>query len=247
VTVTSTDLLRSRGQGLRGVLVELGFVGLAAVLNLAVRAYTVDDLETAVANAHDVLALQQDLGIDWERAVQDATLAAPWLSSFCAWFYVWGYFPVVGLALVWLYLRRPATYAVLRNAVLVSGAVGLAAYAFYPCAPPRLAGLGYTDTVATSVLDAAARPGGFANELAAIPSFHVGWLMLVGVVVFRVTRSVPLRILCVVHPALMSYAVVATGNHWVLDIPAGAAITVVGLYGAGRIRASRQVRVATAV
>jgi hypothetical protein len=235
LTPPTAGLLRARGRGLGGVLAELGLVGVALAVNLLVRWYTLDDLDTAVAHARDLLDLQRALGVDWEHGVQDATLGVPWLSHFLSWFYVWGYFPAVFAALLGLYVTRPASYALLRNALLASGLVGLLFYAFYPCAPPRLAGLGYTDTVLTSdALDAAARPQGLANEIAAIPSFHMAWLIVAAVVVFGATRSRWLRLLCVLEPAVMAYAVVATGNHWVLDVPAGAALAAVGLYAAKR-------------
>ena len=116
-----------RGQ-LRGVPLELGFVLAAFVCNALVRWYTLDDESQAVANAHDVLALQEALGLDWEHAVQDATLAVPWLDHFTQWFYVWGYFPVLVSVLVGLYVLRPETYRLFRNALLVSGAIGLLGY-----------------------------------------------------------------------------------------------------------------------
>lgn len=234
--MATAEVLTSRGPGLRGLLVELGLVVTALALNLLVRWYTLDELGVALAHAHDVLALEQWLGVDWEHGVQDATLAVPGLSALADWFYVWGYFPVVIGGLVWLYVSRPATYAVLRNGLLSSGAIGLLFYAFYPCAPPRLTDLGYTDTVASGVLDGAARPLGVANELAAIPSFHIAWLVVLAVVVYRATDSSLLRVLCVVHPVVMSYVIVATANHWVLDIPAGVALGWAGLFVADRIR-----------
>jgi len=229
------DLLRTRGRGVWGVVAELGLVAVALGLNLIVRWYTLDDVDTAVSHARDVLTLQQTLGIDWERPVQHAALDVGWWSDACAWFYVWGYFPVVFAAMIGLYARRPASYAFLRNALLASGAVGLFFYAFYPTAPPRLAGLGYADTVASGGLGAEARPLGVANELAAIPSFHIAWLVVTAVVVYRVTSSRALRVVSVAVPTLMAYVVVATGNHWVLDIPAGLALAVVGLVVAERL------------
>ena len=41
-----------------------------------------------------------------------------------------------------------------------------------------------------------------------------------------------MRIAGAAYPAAMLLIIVATGNHWVLDIPAGAAIAAVGLAGA---------------
>jgi hypothetical protein len=229
---------------LRRLPTELALVGAVLVVNLLVRWATLDDTSAAARNARDVLELEQRLGLDWERAVQDAALAVPWLATGSSWVYVWGYLPVLIGGLAWLYARHPASYSVLRNALLVSGAVGVAAYAWYPCAPPRL-GPGYVDTVAAdgSALDAVAHPAGLANEIAAMPSFHVGWLALVGVVVFWSSRSLLLRAACVAVPVAMSVAVVATGNHWVLDVVAGLLVAALGLVvatvGVPRLRRAR--------
>jgi hypothetical protein len=205
----------------RGVLVELGFVAAALVCYLVVRWYTLPRIDQAIANARHVLAVEQALGIDWEHTVQNATMAVPALNAFFTQFYVWGYFPVLLAVMVWLYLRHRHSYRRLRNRMLASGAAGLLVYAFFPCAPPWIGGTGFTDTVSGDSLGEVARPSAIANVTAAMPSFHCGWLLIAGVVVFQATSSRLLRVLAIVPPALMSYAVVSTGNHWVLDVPAG--------------------------
>jgi hypothetical protein len=222
--------------GARGPALELGFVAIALALNLVVRWYTVDDLDVAVRNAHDVLAAEQALHLDWEHAVQDVTLAVPGLATLSSWYYVAGYFPLVLGTLVWLYLRDLRdprggdAYRLLRNALLASGAIGLIGYAFYPTAPPRLTHVGLSDPLAATRFGDAARPAGIANEIAAIPSFHVGWLLLAMLVAASVVHNIVLRVLLLAQPLLMSYVIVATANHWVLDIPAGVAIALVGWY-----------------
>ena len=123
----------------------------------------------------------------------------------------------------------------LRNALLVGGIVGLPVYALYPVAPPRLTDLGYADTVRSSVVDGLARPTDVANEIGAMPSFHVGYLVVVSVVVWRLTRRWWVRAWCLLQPLVMCWVVVATGNHWVLDLPAGLALALVGLAVAGWI------------
>ena len=57
---------------------------------------------------------------------------------------------------------------------------------------------------------------GISNELAAMPSLHVGWAVLVGVAAVAVSTS-RWRWLVVAHPVLTVIAVVATANHWWLD------------------------------
>ncbi len=112
------------------------------------------------------------------------------------------------------------------------------AYALYPTAPPRLTGLGYADPVAGGLLGDAARPTGVADELAAMPSFHVGWLLLVSLVVAGVVRTSAARRVVLALPGLMAVAIVATGNHWVLDVPPGVLLALGGLAVARR-RATR--------
>jgi hypothetical protein len=213
----------------RGVLIELGFVAIALVLNAVVRWYTLDDYALAVRNAADVFALEERLLLDWEHALQGFVLSVPGLATVSSWYYVYGYLPVVIGALVWLYVRHRDSYRLLRNSLLASGAVGLLGYAFYPTAPPRLTDFGFSDPVAAGALARAARPEGIANEIAAIPSFHIGWLMLVAIIAGGVVRHRWVRALLLLQPVVMSFVIIATANHWVLDIPAGLAIAAAGL------------------
>ena len=69
-------------------------------------------------------------------------------------------------------------------------------------------------------------PPSLVNEYAAMPSFHAGWNLLLGVVVFGATQHWLLRALAVAGPAAMMVAVVATANHFVIDVVVGVAIAV---------------------
>lgn len=209
---------------------DLGLLGAGLACYLAVRWYTLGSTDEAVAHADDVLRLERALGLDWEHAIQDATMSVPGLSTFFTMVYVWGYLPtLVGIAL-WIRVRHRDSWPSLRNALLLSGAAGLVVYALYPCAPPWIgAGDAFADTVAEGFFVDVARPPGVTNHLGALPSFHVGWVVLVGYVVLRITSARTIKALCVLYPALMGWAVVSTGNHWVLDIPAGVVLAGVGL------------------
>jgi hypothetical protein len=213
-------------------LQELGFVAAALVCYLAVRWYTLDRTPEAVRHTGSLLRLERLLHLDVEHRVQDAALSVPGLETFLTQFYVWGYFPALLVIVVWIYRRHPPAYRRLRTALLVSGVAGLVVYATYPTAPPWIGGTGFTDTVAHGSFEGVARPHGLTNHVGAVPSFHVGWVVLVAVVLLPLLRSRVLRVLCVLHPLLMSAAVVATGNHWVLDLPAGLALAALGLAGA---------------
>lgn len=214
---------------------DLGLLGAGLLCYLAVRRYTLGSDVEAIAHATDVLRLERALGLDWEQAIQAWTLSVPGLGTALTLVYVWGYLPALVGVVLWFRARHREAWPRLRNALLVSGAVGLAVYALYPCAPPWISAAdAYTDPVAQGWLVDVARPPGVTNHLGALPSFHVGWVVLVGYVVLRTTTSRTVKLLCVLHPALMAWAVVATGNHWVLDVPAGVALAAVGLLAVTR-------------
>jgi len=110
---------------------------------------------------------------------------------------------------------------------LLSGLVGLVIFSLFPVAPPRLTDLPLVDTVTRD--DAGYRqvvPPSLVNEYAAMPSFHAGWNLLVGIAVFSATRNPLLRALAVIGPATMIVAVVVTANHFVVDVVAGVAIVL---------------------
>ena len=98
-------------------------------------------------------------------------------------------------------------------------------------APPRMLP-GYVDVLATTSVngwwgsDASAPKGlgGLTNELAAMPSMHVGWALWCAWVVFLCTRSRLLRTLVAVYATGTTVVVVITANHYLLDAVAGAAI-----------------------
>ena len=225
----------------RGPLAEVGFVVLGLVGYLLVRWYTLDRTDEATANARDVLALEESLALDLEHALQRTTVtSASWLADVATHFYVWGYLPVLVTATIWLYVRHRDHYRTLRNALLASGVVGLVIYALYPVAPPWITDDRFHDTVANASLEAFARPAGIMNELGAMPSFHCAWLTLAAAVVFTATRSRVLRVAAVAWPAFMCFAVVVTGNHWLLDLPAGLALAGLGLLAAFAVSTARR-------
>lgn len=131
---------------------------------------------------------------------------------------------------VWLARRRPAAYVVYRNALLISGLVGMVIVALHPVAPPRLMDLGFVDTVTTQTnAYRVLQPPAFTNPYAAMPSFHVGWDLLVGIALVRESRSWWPRLAGHVLPMAMVASVVLTGNHYLLDAVVGDLIVLASL------------------
>ncbi len=137
--------------------------------------------------------------------------------------------------LVWLGTAQPANYRRLRNAMFISGGIGLVIFAFYPVAPPRLIDRPFVDTVTElSRSYRVLQPPALVNKFAALPSLHVGWNFLVGVFVWRHAGRRAFRWLGVLSPVLMTFAVVLTANHYVVDAAAGIVVALVGLKIANR-------------
>jgi membrane-associated phospholipid phosphatase len=209
---------------------ELALVGSASLVYFAVRATTGDDASRASTNADLIVRLERALGIFWEATLQDVFLRNDQIATVASWIYIWGFWPVIGPIALWLYFRRPAAYTLFRNTFLLSGAVGLIFFLAFPVAPPRLMPLDIADTVlihteAYRVL----QPPALTNQYAAMPSFHFGWLVLMGVALHRESRSLAVRIFGWAIPALMGWTIVVTGNHYIVDGVVGAIISLAAL------------------
>jgi hypothetical protein len=223
----------------RGLLREAALVNAAILLYFGIRNRTEGAVETAFANARRLMRLEDATALAWEESVQSATDAVG-LVTLANWVYIWGHWPVIVTTGVALFVLRRDRYRLLRNAMFVSGAIGFLFYALFPVAPPRLLELGLVDTVTEqSHAYRALQPPGLTNQYAAFPSLHVGWNLLVGIVLFGATTRPAVRIFAVLSPAAMAFAVVATANHFVVDVAGGIAVVLIGLGVAIFIQRSR--------
>ena len=180
--------------------------------------------------------LEVDLGVDWEGAIQGVVLGSRLLVDVTNAVYIYGHWPVLIGAGVLLFRSRRAHYYRLRNVCLLTGLVGLVVFTLFPVAPPRLTDHPVIDTVTRdSEGYRQLLPPSFVNEYAAMPSFHAGWNLLVGVIAFGASRHWLVRAFAVAMPASMAFAVVATANHFVVDVIAGVAIVLVALLLARRL------------
>lgn len=218
-----------------GLVVQAALVTSAALLYFGVRGLTEGGTDTAVANGLDILEFERRLGIDIEASVHDAFLGSDVLTMASNWVYIYGHWPAIVVTLVWLYKCHPGRYLLLRNAMFVSGAIGLVIFATYPVAPPRLLPDELTDGAFVDTVTELSRsyrvlqPPALVNKYAAMPSLHAGWNLLLGVVIVYTARRVPFKLLGLGGPVLMAIAVVTTANHYVLDVVVGCAVAMVGL------------------
>ncbi len=211
-------------------LTELGLAALGFVAYFLVRGAVVDHPTLAIAHAREIVALQMSLGLWVEPHLQGLAMEFHPLIRAMNFVYFWLDFPLIVAVGVTLFWKRPAHYTLLRDSLMISGAMALACYYAYPVAPPRyLAELGFVDTLARfdhlSYQAQSMRP--FVNPYAAVPSLHVGWAALLGFTAFRVSTRFVVRSAAVVIVGLQSVAVVVTGNHFIFDGVVGLLLCVV--------------------
>ena len=210
-----------------------------------VRGFGGENWVAARANTGDIVALERHIGVFVERDVQDAFSAIAGVPALLGFLYVALHFAGTGAALVWVHRRHPHAFAHLRTTLIVSTALALTGYILFPAAPPRLADLGFADTVTTHTgLNLSSDLlGSLYNPIAAVPSLHFGYALAVGVALARVSTRPSLRATFYAYPALMLLVIVATGNHFFFDALAGGLVIAVGWWFAGRVAAPRPVPV----
>jgi membrane-associated phospholipid phosphatase len=182
------------------------------------------NVAAAFDNGEWIARTEARLGTLFEPWLQQA-FATPLMTTLMSYTYWLSQFVVVAVALFWVYLRRHETFAFFRNWLIVANLTGLVCYIVVPTAPPRmLPHWGFTDTLATTGSIDHGSVDRLANQYAAMPSLHVMDALIVGLTLFFVVRPPVLRLLWLVWPAWVTFAVLATGNHYWLDIAAGVLI-----------------------
>lgn len=184
----------------------------------------------AHANARVVHSLETQLNLPSGVAIQG------WFSDgalhLANVYYVAAHFPVTVAFLVWGFAVRPRVeYVWARRLLVVQTFLALTLHLAIPLAPPRMfPEWGFRDTMATigpSAYEGAS--AALSNQVAAMPSLHVGWAVLVAVVVARTTTG-PLRLLAGGHAVITSLVVVVTANHWWSDSVVAVALLGIALF-----------------
>lgn len=205
--------------------VTLGLGVYALYLIVARRVLRHDGRARARRNAERIVALEERLRIDVEPAVQRALLRYPRLVHGLNLGY--GLFNVT-LTVGWLvvlYRRRDERFHRFRRACLLAHLGAQPAFLVFPTAPPRVLD-GFVDTMSeVSGLDLE-HPllVRFYNPVAAMPSLHVAFAVVTGAEIAERSGSVVIRTAARAYAPLVATVVAGTGNHYVLDALAGAAL-----------------------
>jgi membrane-associated phospholipid phosphatase len=216
---------RATPRGFRDLVLQLGiWFGFMLAYQVA-RGIADRDVVEAFANGRLIIDLEARLHALVEVDIQRVILSSgDWLVQAVNWTYWNSQFTVVGLALLWVYFRRTDTFLRLRNTLLLTNMLALVGFVLMPTAPPRFfPEWGFVDTLASA---AALNHGSglvqlASNQYAAMPSIHAANALILGFFMASLVRSRWAKVLWTLWPSWVWFTVMATANHYWLDVAAG--------------------------
>jgi hypothetical protein len=224
-----------------------GWLDLLRQVSLFVSAFLLYDLvrglveggeaTAAFQHARELISIERTLHLFVEPSVQTWASGSHVVMVAASWLYVNAQTSITIGALLYLYLRHNRSFYFVRNMLLVAMPLALIGYVVFPTAPPRfLPEWGFADTVAdltpVNVSNHSPSMSMLFNPYAAVPSMHVAFALIIGWPLARLARHSAVRVLWVVYPFLMTFVIVVTANHFILDALLGALTAGLAAYGA---------------
>src|SRR4051812_30093688 len=198
-----------------------------------VRGQVWDQTAAAFAHARDIAGLERSLHLFAEPSLQRWATSTGWVDDVASWAYLNTHFVVTTCTLAFIYLFRNEHFYFVRNMFMVAMALALVGYLLYPTAPPRmLPELGFDDSVATFTGVSESSVGALFNPFAAVPSMHVCFALMLSVPMIRMARHAWVKALWCAYAPVVTFVVIATGNHWVFDAFTGALVAGVSALAA---------------
>ncbi len=194
---------------------------------LGVRHLTYSTPGKALGNGLRVISLEQRLTHHlFELTVERVADSSSLLLTAAAWTYWNSEFTVIGLALLWVYLRRHESFTRFRNTILLANIIGLVGFVLMPTPPPWMfPHMGFVDGVNHS----SALLKTLGNPYAAMPSLHAADALIVGWFLVSTSKTIWAKALWALWPLWVWFCVVATANHYLLDVLAGIGVAVAAI------------------
>jgi hypothetical protein len=218
--------------GILDVLVQVALMWALYMAYRLVRGWIDDPQGAAVAfeNGRDIISIERSVGLFFEPALQEWVGATSIVGDLAAWIYLNAQVTVTLGVLVYLYVRHNRSFYFVRNMFIVSWAIALAGYALYPTAPPRFfPEWGFVDSVAdfTGVQPDSATANALFNPYAAVPSMHVAFALMIGVPMVQLAKHRATRWFWSAYPVMVTFVIIVTANHFVMDAVLGALTAVI--------------------
>ena len=223
--------------GWRDVARQLLLFGGAYCLYSLVRGLVGGNSTAAFKHARELISIERTLHIFVEPSVQAWASGSHLVMVLATWLYLNAQTTVLLAALIYLYLCHNGSFYFVRNMLIVAMAIALAGYVVFPTAPPRfLPEWGFFDPVAdVAGISPHSSASSLFNAYAAAPSMHVAASLMIGWPLARLARWRFSRVLWFLYPFVITFAVVATANHFVADAILGAVTAAAAAWAAGRM------------
>lgn len=209
--------------------------GIADTLGMPVRVAELVDAERMLFGGNlPTVWLQENFYTPGQPQWWDVVAAAVYISHFVLPWLLAAAFYIVSRKLWWGYIRH----------VLLLSYLGLLTYILVPAAPPWYAAWSgvIDEDVHRNIGDGwsviglrfagmwleEARAG--VNDVAALPSLHAGFSLLVSVALWQLVGNRLLRVPLALYPVAMGLSLVYSGEHYVVDVVLGWAF-VAGIVG----------------
>jgi membrane-associated phospholipid phosphatase len=187
----------------------------------------------AITNARGLLSVERSLSLDPELTLNHWLAGHHTLGVVSSYYYFFAHGLVTFAVLGLLWWKRPRLYIRLRTQLVIINLMAFVVFWRYPLAPPRVfPQLGYIDVVALShafVSWSSSTLVHDADQLAAMPSLHVAWALWSGLALWQLFRRRLTAVFAVAYPLTTAFVVMATGNHYLFDVLAGAACVPIAL------------------
>ena len=189
---------------------------------------TLEAIQNGVTVIDAERAFNALIEIDIQRAVLHA---GDWALEAVNLTYWLSQFPVLGISLLWIYFFRNDAFIRSGTGSSLRTCSALVGYVLMPTAPPRMfPEYGFIDTLAQS--SAVNHGSGLielaSNPYAAMPSVHSADALIIGFAMATLVKSRWAAMLWTLWPTWVWFSVMATGNHYWLDIAAGVGVALVG-------------------
>jgi len=196
-------------------------------------------------DATKIINFERALHVFAEPSVQAWAQSKHVLMDVLDWTYLNGHYIVTLAVLIFIYVRRNDSFNFVRNMFLIAMGLALIGYWLYPTAPPRLLPeWGFTDSISrfmgfqgNQTFDNHTPAGAFVNAYAAVPSMHVCFAIMTAGPMMKFVKRRASKIAWAAYPLLVSFAVVATGNHYFTDVFLGALTAAIAALLAKRLLA----------
>jgi hypothetical protein len=241
----------ARARLLQARVLPQGWLDLLRQISLFVSAFLVYDLvrglvegraTAAFQNARELISIERALHVFVEPSVQTWASGSHVVMVASSWLYVNAQTSITLAALIYLYVRHNRNFYFVRNMLMIAMPIALVSYVVFPTAPPRLMPeWGFIDTVSdvTAVGSNGSMTSLFTNPLAAVPSMHVAFALMIGWTLARLARHPAVRVLWLVYPFVITFVIVVTANHFILDAVLGALTAGIAACGASWLARAR--------